>query len=153
MNKGAVEGGKGAVDLANIVIKAVESNPNPQKLFTYDLTDSIEEKIEKISKKIYGAKEVKISPKAQQKIDSFKKDGYNDLPICMAKTYLSLSSNPKLLGAPTDFVVGIDDVRLNAGSGFIYPLVGSILTMPGLGAIPSAEDIAIDDEGVNSGLF
>lgn len=153
LNKGAVDGGKGAIDLANMVLKAVETNPNPKRSFTYKLTDSIEEKIVKIAKTIYGAKEVKISPKAQQKIDSFKKDGYNDLPICMAKTHLSLSSDPKLLGAPSDFTVDIDDIRLNAGSGFIYPLVGSILTMPGLGAIPSAEGISIDDEGVVSGLF
>ena len=96
---------------------------------------------------------MKISPKAQKKLDLLKKDGFNNLPICMAKTHLSLSGEPSLLGAPSDFWVEIGDVRINAGAGFIYPIVGSMLTMPGLGPVPNAENIDIDENGIITGLY
>jgi formate--tetrahydrofolate ligase len=148
-----VEGGKGAIELATEVLNVIEKNPNPKPKFIYELTDSIEKKMEIMSQIIYGALGVKISPKAQKKIDLLKKDGFNDLPICMAKTHLSLSGEPELKGVPTNFWIEIDDVRINAGAGFIYPIVGSMLTMPGLGPHPSAENIDIDENGKISGLF
>ncbi len=148
-----VEGGEGAIELAKEVLKIIENNPEPTPKFIYDLEDSIERKMEIMSQIIYGALGVKISKKAQAKIDLLKKDGFNNLPICMAKTHLSLSGEPTLIGVPTNFWIEIDDVRINAGAGFIYPIVGSMLTMPGLGPHPSAENIEVDDNGKISGLF
>ena len=148
-----VDGGKGAVELAKEVLKVIEQRPDPTPKFIYELTDPVEKKMEIMSKIIYGALGVKISSKAQKKIELLKKDGFNDLPICMAKTHLSLSGVPELKGVPKDFWIEIDDVRINAGAGFIYPIVGSMLTMPGLGPVPSAENIDIDDDGKISGLF
>ena len=148
-----VEGGKGAVDLAKEVLKVIEQNPTPNFKFIYELDDPIEKKLEYMSQIIYGALGVKLSPKAQNKIELLKKDGFDHLPICMAKTHLSLSGEPHLLGVPTNFWIDISDIRINAGAGFIYPIVGSMLTMPGLGPHPSAENIDIDEHGKISGLF
>ena len=149
----AVEGGAGAVELAKEVLKAIEQKPNPTPKFTYDLNETIEKKLELISKKIYGAEGVKISSLAQEKIDLLKKDGFSNLPICMAKTHLSLTGDPTIKGRPKNFWIEITDVRISAGAGFIYPLVGKVLTMPGLGPIPSAENIDVDEDGKISGLF
>ncbi|MHA1992443.1 MAG: formate--tetrahydrofolate ligase [Candidatus Hodarchaeales archaeon] len=153
VSKCVAEGGEGAKKLANEVIKVVENNPNPTPKFIYELSDSIEKKMETISQVVYGAKGVIIPAKVQKKIDLLKKDGYNDFPIVMAKTHLSLTEDPTVRGAPTDFWISIADVRLNAGAGFIYPIVGSMLTMPGLGPVPAAENIDINDTGKISGLF
>ena len=148
-----VDGGKGAIDLAKEVLKVIEQNPAPNFKFIYELDDPIEKKLEYMSQIIYGALGVKLSPKAQNKIELLKKDGFDRLPICMAKTHLSLSGEPHLLGVPTNFWIDISDIRINAGAGFIYPIVGSMLTMPGLGPHPSAENIDIDEHGKISGLF
>ena len=148
-----VDGGNGAVELAQQVLNTIDKYPNPVPKFIYELTDPIEKKIETIAQIIYGALGVKISAKVQQKIDQLKKDGLNDLPICMAKTHLSLSEEPEVKGRPKDFWIHIDDIRISAGAGFIYPIAGKILTMPGLPPKPSAEDIEIDSEGKISGLF
>ncbi len=148
-----VDGGKGAVDLANEVLKVIENNPEPKPKFIYELDRPIEKKMEIMAQIIYGALGVKISSKAQKKIELLNKDGFSNLPICMAKTHLSLSGEPELKGVPTNFWIEIEDVRINAGAGFIYPIVGSMLTMPGLGPVPNAENIDIDENGVISGLF
>ena len=122
--------------------------------FLYDVNDSIESKIETIAKKIYGADGIDISPEAQVAIDRYKKQGFQNMPICMAKTHLSLSANPDLKGAPTGFRIPIRDVRASVGAGFLYPLVGTMTTMPGLPTRPCFYDIDLDLEtGDVHGLF
>ena len=138
------EGGKGAVDLANAVVKACKE-PNNFK-YLYQLNSSIKEKIESIAINIYGAKGVEYSECAEEKISSFTNMGYGNLPICMAKTQYSLSHDPELKGAPKDFILPVRDVRLSAGAGFIYPLIGNMMTMPGLSVRPAFYDIDLDLE-------
>jgi formate--tetrahydrofolate ligase len=153
VSNAVAEGGKGGVELAQMVIEVIKKEGTPKPQFVYELEDPIELKIAKIAMTIYGASGVRFTPRAQQKIDLLREDGYNDLPICMAKTHLSLSDRPELKGAPEDFDITIDDVRISAGAGFIYPLVGKILTMPGLPPIPAAEHIDIEEDGTIKGLF
>ena len=138
------EGGKGAKELALAVEKACNEKSNFK--FLYDVKEPIEKKIETIAKEIYGADGIEISPDAQKAIDRYKKQGFNDLPICMAKTHLSFSSNPALKGAPTGFMIPIRDVRASVGAGFLFPLVGTMTTMPGLPTRPCFYDIDIDLE-------
>ena len=138
------KGGKGATDLAEAVSRACNAPSNFK--FLYDLKEPIETKIETIAKEIYGADGIEISPEAQKAIDRYKRQGFNDLPICMAKTHLSFSSNPALKGAPTGFMIPIRDVRASVGSGFLFPLVGTMSTMPGLPTRPCFYDIDIDLE-------
>ena len=137
-------GGKGAKDLAVAVEKACNEKSNFKYL--YDLKESIENKIETIAREIYGADGIEVSPDAQKAIDRYKRQGFNDLPICMAKTHLSFSSNPALKGAPTGFMIPIRDVRASVGAGFLFPLVGTMTTMPGLPTRPCFYDIDIDLE-------
>jgi len=146
------EGSKGAKDLAEAVVEAAQK---PSKFkFLYDLKMPISLKIETIAKEMYGADGVKFEEFAQEKIKLFEKQGYGDLPVCMAKTPLSLSHDPALKGVPTNFTVPIEDVKLNAGAGFVYPLLGAISTMPGLPTRPCFYDIDIDGETGNiEGLF
>ncbi|PIK40762.1 C-1-tetrahydrofolate synthase, cytoplasmic [Apostichopus japonicus] len=118
------EGGLGAIKLAEAVQKACEQPSNFQ--FLYDVKSPIEDKIKTIAKKIYGAADIKLSEEAQKKVDLYRKQGFNDLPICMAKTHLSLSDDPTVKGAPTGFVLPIRDVRASVGAGFLYPLVGTL---------------------------
>ncbi|XP_048732585.1 C-1-tetrahydrofolate synthase, cytoplasmic-like isoform X1 [Ostrea edulis] len=137
-------GGAGAADLANAV-EAATSQPSNFK-FLYDVKLTIEEKIETICKEIYGADGIEILPLAQEQIDRYKSQGFNDLPICMAKTHLSLSHDPAKKGEPKGFVVPIREVRASIGAGFIFPLLGTMTTMPGLPTRPCFYDIDIDPE-------
>lgn len=122
--------------------------------FLYELDLTLEEKIKCIACKVYGANDITLSEEAKKKLDCYEALGFGKLPICMAKTHLSLSHDPALKGRPTDFVVPIRDVRASVGAGFIYPLVGSISTMPGLSTRPCFYDIDIDPETEEiSGLF
>jgi methylenetetrahydrofolate dehydrogenase (NADP+)/methenyltetrahydrofolate cyclohydrolase/formyltetrahydrofolate synthetase/formate--tetrahydrofolate ligase len=146
------EGGEGAADLANAVIKACDS-PKDFK-FLYPLEISIKEKIEILAKEVYGADGVEYTADANKKIKQFTELGYGGLPICMAKTHLSLSHDPLLKNAPEGFIFPITDIRLSAGAGFLYPLAGAIRTMPGLGTKPAYMGIDIDTEtGKITGLF
>lgn len=145
------EGSAGGVDLARKVIAAAEKPGDFRFLYSLDLP--IKDKIRAIATQIYGAAEVGYSPAAEEQIATFETHGFGALPICMAKTHLSLSHDPKLKGAPRDYVFPIREVRLSAGAGFIYPIAGSMTTMPGLGADPAACHIDIDDEGRTVGLF
>lgn len=144
------EGGNGAEALARAVVEAGELSSEFRLL--YDLDLSINEKIEIIAKEVYGADGVAFEPKASQQIASYEESGFGGLPICMAKTHLSLSHDPSLKGAPTGFTLPIREVRVSAGAGFIYPLVGNMMTMPGLPAIPAFMRIDIDEEGRTVGL-
>ncbi len=144
-------GGKGAAKLAEAVVAACEKPSNFQ--FLYPLDWSIKEKIEKISKDIYGADGVSYEPLAEKQIESYERAGFGNLPICMAKTHLSLSHDPNLKGAPTGFSVPVREVRASAGAGFIYPLIGTMSTMPGLATHPAFMDIDLDEDGEIVGLF
>ena len=110
-------------------------------------------KIEKVAKKVYGAKDVVFYLDAQKKIKQFNDDGLDKLPICMAKTHLSLSSDPALLNAPEDFTLPVRDIRAYTGAGWLVPLCGDIQQMPGLGKAPAALNVDIDAEGRTVGLF
>ena len=146
------KGGAGGVELAKAVAKAAEQSSDFN--FLYPLDQPIKHKIETIAREIYGAGKVSFSPTASTQIRRFEKNGFGDLPICMAKTHLSLSADPNLKGAPTDFDLPIREVRASVGAGFIYPLVGEMRTMPGLPRHPAAEKVDIDFEtGQVIGLF
>ena len=148
------KGGDGGKDLANQVLSIIEKQEEkPAPTYTYDLEDSIEDKIRKIAGKIYGAKDILIKPEAQAKIDTFTKMGYGKLPVCIAKTQYSLSDKAKVLGRPKDFTLSVRDISLSAGAGYLVILTGTILTMPGLPLHPAAENITIQNNGEISGLF
>jgi formate--tetrahydrofolate ligase len=114
---------------------------------------SLWEKIETVAKKIYRAREVETDKRVRNKIDALEKAGYGHLPVCMAKTQYSFSSDPTLLGAPEGFTFPVRDVRLAAGAEFVIVYCGDIMTMPGLPKIPAAEVIDVDEEGKITGLF
>jgi len=145
------EGGKGAAELAEMVVTACEQ-PTDFK-YLYELNQPIKRKIETIAKEIYRADGVEYSPQADKQIALYEKNGYGDLPICMAKTHLSFTADPAIKGAPTGFTIPISEVRASVGAGFIYPLVGTMRTMPGLGTSPSAERVDLDENGKVVGLF
>lgn len=147
-----MEGGGGAAALAEAVVRAVEKPSNFE--FLYPLDWSIKKKIETICTKIYGADGVDYEPEAEAKIELYTKLGFDDLPLCMAKTHLSLSHDPVLKGVPTGFRVPIRDIRASVGAGFLYPLVGKMSTMPGLPTRPVFYDVDVDLEtGRVIGLF
>jgi methylenetetrahydrofolate dehydrogenase (NADP+)/methenyltetrahydrofolate cyclohydrolase/formyltetrahydrofolate synthetase len=147
-----MDGGAGAAKLAEAVVKAAEK-PSDFR-FLYPLELSIKEKIEIICKKIYGADGVDYSPEAEQKIELYTRLGFDNLPLCMAKTHLSLSHDPNLKGVPKGFRVPIRDIRASVGAGFLYPLLGEMRTMPGLPTRPVFYDVDLDLEtGRVLGLF
>uniref|UniRef100_A0A670ZQV7 formate--tetrahydrofolate ligase n=1 Tax=Pseudonaja textilis TaxID=8673 RepID=A0A670ZQV7_PSETE len=146
------EGGRGTMELAEAVRKAANQQNNFRYL--YDLELPIVEKIRIIAQKIYGAQDIELSPAAQSQINCYTQQGFGNLPICMAKTHLSLSHMPEKKGVPTGFVLPISDVRASIGAGFIYPLVGTMTTMPGLPTRPCFYDIDLDpDTEQVKGLF
>ncbi|KAM3853563.1 monofunctional C1-tetrahydrofolate synthase, mitochondrial [Vipera latastei] len=146
------EGGRGAMELAEAVKRAANQKSNFGYL--YDLELPIVEKIRIIAQKIYGAEDIELSPAAQSQINCYTQQGFGNLPICMAKTHLSLSHMPEKKGVPTGFVLPISDVRASIGAGFIYPLVGTMTTMPGLPTRPCFYDIDLDpDTEQVKGLF
>lgn len=145
-------GGAGAVDLARVVVEAAEE-PTEFK-FLYDIEQSVKAKIETIAREIYGAGRVAYESAAENQIRVIERSGFGNLPICMAKTHLSLSDDPSRKGAPRDFTLTIREVRASVGAGFVYPLVGEMRTMPGLPTHPAAENVDIDFEtGRVVGLF
>jgi formyltetrahydrofolate synthetase len=147
-----MDGGAGAVELAKAVIKAAEKPSDFQFLYSLDL--SIKEKIEVVCKEIYGADGVDYLPEAETKIELYTRLGFDKLPMCMAKTHLSLSHDPSLKGVPKGFRVPIRDIRASVGAGFLYPLLGEMRTMPGLPARPVFYDVDLDPEtGRVVGLF
>ncbi len=147
-----MEGGKGAVKLGEAVIKAAEKPTNFK--FLYPLEMSIKEKIETICTQIYGADGVEYSPEAERKIELYNRLGFNKLPLCMAKTHLSLSHDPALKGVPKGYKIPIRDIRASVGAGFLYPLLGEMRTMPGLPTRPVFYDVDLDLEtGRVLGLF
>jgi formyltetrahydrofolate synthetase len=144
-------GGAGATELAEMVVDAANQENNFR--FLYDVDLPIKDKIEIIAREIYRADGVDYDSVAERQIKQFEKDGFGNLPICMAKTHLSFSADPKLKNAPTGFTIPITEVRASVGAGFIYPLCGDMRTMPGLGSAPAAINVDIDEHGKIIGLF
>lgn len=146
------EGGAGGIELAQKVVAAAErSQARPR--FLYPLDMPIKDKIHTLTTRIYGAAGVSYTEQASEQIAAFEANGFGKLPICMAKTHLSLSHDSKLKGAPTGYTFHVREVRASVGAGFIYPLAGDMMTMPGLGANPAAHTIDIDENGNTVGLF
>ncbi len=145
-------GGKGGEDLAREVARLCEEEQG-DFTFAYDSDDSLVEKIEKLTKKIYGGSAVELTPEAGAEIERLTALGFGKLPICVAKTQYSFSDDPKKLGAPEDFTVTIRKVKVSAGAGFVVVLTGDIMTMPGLPKVPAAEKIDVTEEGKIVGLF
>lgn len=146
------EGGAGAIELAKAVYELSQENWGEVN-FTYSLQDEPVEKIRKVAKKIYGAKDIQIPRKVENKIEQRKKWGISEVPICMAKTQYSFSDNPNLKGRPENFVLEISDIKYAAGAGFMVVYTGEIMTMPGLSAHPAAALMDIDEDGKITGLF
>jgi len=145
-------GGKGSSELASQVVKSIQDCEGTFKPL-YNWTDSVEEKIHCIATKMYGAKSVEYSGKAKQGLKHIKDLGLEQLPVCMAKTPKSLSDDEKKLGRPENFVITVREFELAAGAGFIIPILGEVMRMPGLPSIPAAELMDIDEEGRVSGVF
>ena len=145
------KGGAGITDLAEKVVKLCEKECNFK--FIYDLKDSIEEKIEKVAKEIYGANGVEYTEKAKENIKIINDLGYANLPVCIAKTQYSFSDDPKNLECEEPFNIHVEDVVLRTGAGFVVVLTGKIMTMPGLPRVPAAENIDIDENGQIVGIF
>ena len=141
-------GGDGAIELAESLVKVTDNKPDVK--YMYDLSDSLEDKINSLATKIYNAKGVNYSRTAKKMIKQFTENNWGDLPICMAKTHLSISHNPLLKGCPEGYDFNISDVRASLGAGFIYPLAGNIMTMPGLPSKPRTLDV--DSQGNILGL-
>lgn len=145
------KGGEGTVDLAEKVVElcSKESDFSP----IYDVNDSIENKVKIITQKIYGGNDVVFSDEAKTQIELMKKYGWDKLPICMAKTPLSLTDDPKIQGRPHDFDIHVTELKVSAGAGFIVVYTGNIMTMPGLPKVPAALGMGIDDQGESYGIF
>ncbi len=151
VSKGFAQGSEGNVDLANAVVEMVESGKNNYKQL-YDWALPIEDKIQTIAKEIYGADAVEYSSKAKSQLRSIKKLGYDHLPVCIAKTQKSLSDDEKKVGRPRNFNITVREFEIAAGAGFIVPILGDIMRMPGLPSIPASEGMDIDKDGNITGL-
>ncbi len=150
LSDGWANGGKGTMELAEKVVAVAEKESKLQ--YVYQLEDTIEEKLQAIVQKIYGGRQVKLTPQARRQARQLTTLGFDKLPICMAKTQYSFTDNPKLLGAPTDFEVTVRHLKVYAGAGFIVALTGDIMTMPGLPKVPAANHMDITEEGTIIGL-
>ena len=146
------DGGKGGEALAKEVVRLCEEEKG-DFTYSYELSDSIEEKIAAVVKKVYGGKGITVLPAAEKQIEKLSRLGFSGLPVCIAKTQYSFSDDPTLLGAPEDFTVTVKNVKISAGAGFIVVLTGDIMTMPGLPKKPAAEQIDVDENGRITGLF
>jgi len=151
INDAFARGGEGAAELAEAVVDAT-SQPNSFD-YLYPLDAPIAVKIETIATRVYGAEAVHYLPPAEEKLERFALEGLDRLPICMAKTHLSLSDDPTLLNAPTGFTLHVRDIRAYTGAGWLVPLCGEVMTMPGLGKTAAAFDVDIDEHGRTVGLF
>ena len=145
------KGGEGAIDLANKVVEMCDKENNFAPL--YELDQPIEKKIEIVAQKVYGADGVDFTDEAKAQLEIFKEMGWDNLPVCMAKTQMSLTDDVKIMGRPTGFRITVRELRPSLGAGFIVALTGKVLTMPGLPKIPSALNMDIDENGVITGLF
>lgn len=154
-SEGFGKGGEGSTDLAKAVCEVVDatdaSPPKPQ--YVYELEDAPHEKIRKVARTVYGAKDVLFTAAAEKQIARAKELGYEKLPVCMAKTQLSLTDDPTIPGRPRDFTITVREVRLSAGAGFLVPLTGEMMTMPGLPKVPASRNIKLLPDGKIKGLM
>ena len=139
------DGGRGGADLAQAVAEAADEPSD--FAFLYPDAASLREKIEIVATKVYGADGVDVAPAASRQLDNYERNGFGDLPVCIAKTHLSISSDPSLKGAPTGWRLPVREVRASVGAGFVYPICGDMRTMPGLGTHPAAHEIDVDADG------
>lgn len=146
------KGGEGGVELANKLVETIETKQSRFHCL-YEDSLTLKEKIEMVSKKIYGAGDVVYDNAAQRELERLEQLGFGNLPVCMAKNQYSLSDDPALLGRPSDFVIHIRDIYVSAGAGFVVAITGTIMTMPGLPKVPAAERIDVSDDGRITGLF
>ncbi|MEA1973260.1 MAG: formate--tetrahydrofolate ligase, partial [Candidatus Cloacimonadota bacterium] len=146
------EGGNGGLDLAKKVVELADASDESINRM-YDWDEPIEDKILKVAKGVYGAAKIELTSQAKKDIRKIKKNGYGKLPICIAKTQKSLSDKPKLKGRPKGFTITVQEVLIASGAGFVIPITGEIMRMPGLPKRPSALDIDIEDDGTLLGLF
>jgi formyltetrahydrofolate synthetase len=151
VNAGFEEGGRGAASLAEAVMAAADADSSFR--YSYELDQDLESKIDAIATKVYGADGIFLTRLARERIEEFSKAGLDKLPICMAKSHLSLSDDPALTNAPTGFTVTVRDVRAYTGAGWIVALCGDMMMMPGLGKTPAAINVDIDEHGRTVGLF
>jgi len=145
-----VDGGAGAKELADAVAEAAQEPSEFRVLYPDDM--SLRDKIRTVATKVYGADDIDVSPLASRQLDTYERSGFGHLPVCIAKTHLSLSSDPTLHGAPTGWTLPVREVRASVGAGFVYPICGAMSTMPGLGASPALQRIDIDADGDIVGL-
>lgn len=148
---GWASGGKGMTDLAKHVVEITDTESHYAPI--YDVNESIEDKITKIAQIVYGAKDVEFSEEAMAKIEAFKANGWDKMPVCMAKTQNSITDDANVKGRPVGFTIHVRDLSLSAGAGFIVAYTGSILTMPGLPKVPAAINMGVDENGLTYGLF
>ncbi|UOQ93526.1 formate--tetrahydrofolate ligase [Halobacillus shinanisalinarum] len=146
------QGGEGGIELAQKVIESSERKTGAVS-YTYDLDDSIEEKIYKIVTKVYGGDRVEFSSTAKKQLQQLEREGHDKLPICMAKTQYSLSDDPMLIGRPEGFTITVRELRASVGAGFIVALTGDVMTMPGLPKKPAALNMDVTEDGIITGLF
>jgi formate--tetrahydrofolate ligase len=154
-SEGFARGGEGALELARVVAEVATATDKapPLPRYTYELSDAPEEKIRKIARAIYGARDVAFTAAAQKDLSRIRSLGAEQLPICMAKTQLSLTDDPKQPGRPRDFVITVREVRLSAGAGFLVALTGDVMTMPGLPKVPAARGVKLGADGSIKGLM
>jgi formate--tetrahydrofolate ligase len=146
-----VDGGKGAIELAEAIIHAADE-PSEFRML-YEAGATLRQKVETIATEVYGADGVDYLPLAARQLDTYERAGFGALPVCIAKTHLSISSDPTLRGAPAGWRLPVREARANVGAGFVYLLSGDMRTMPGLSSSPAAERIDIDDQGNVVGLY
>ena len=144
------DGGRGAIELAGAVAEAADEPSD--FAFLYPDSASLREKIAAVATKVYGADGVEYSAQAAAQLDTYERAGFGNLPVCIAKTHLSISSDPKLKGAPTGWTLPVREVRASVGAGFVYPICGDVRTMPGLSKTPAAARIDLDEDGLIVGL-
>jgi formate--tetrahydrofolate ligase len=147
------KGGEGGIELAEKVMKVADAHPEVKINYAYELDDPVEVKIEKIAKRVYGAAEVVFTKDAQDDLKLIKKIGMDKAFVCMAKTQSSITDDPKVLNAPKDFTITVREIRISSGSGFVVPILGEIMTMPGLSKEPAAYNIDLTEDGRIVGLF
>jgi len=153
VNDGYARGGEGALDLAKKVVDILSKSSPVKPNFTYERSDSVKDKIEKIATKVYGASKIEYSRKALRALKRVKEEGLDYMDVCMAKTQYSISDDQSKLGWPRNFTIQIEDVMISSGVGFAVPLLGEIMTMPGLPKHPISEVVDIDDQGNITGLL
>lgn len=154
-SEGFSKGGEGAIELAKVVSEVVDATDAapPEPKYVYELEDSAHEKIHKVARTVYGAKDVLFTAAAEKQLQRIRELGYGKLPVCMAKTQMSLTDDPTVHGRPRDFTITVREVRLSAGAGFLVALTGDVMTMPGLPKVPASRSIRLLPDGTIKGLM